>query len=126
MQFSEIEEKTAELLAVIYSHVDWMNVARSHNAWDIFQHRVRTAATQPDVERFIERLCYAFGIQSIAPDYIELVSYLNEHNDDVMDVLREKSIVVCMLAIRRVREERKKRKSQKENKNQLFKEVNNE
>lgn len=108
MQFSEIQLKTADLLAVIYSKIKWVKVARSHNAWDIFQHRVRTAAVQSDVERFIERLCFSFGIQSLPPDYVVLVEFLKKHNDEVMEFLREKSIVACMIAIQKVKESKKK------------------
>ena len=114
MQFEEIEIKTAELLAAVYMKVNWMKVAARHNAWDIFQHRVRTAATQQDIEKFLERLCFSFGIQSLSPDYVELLGWLKERNDDVMEILRTKSIPLCMLAIKSAKEQKAKKKKEKD------------
>ena len=98
--FSELEIKTAKLLSVIYGKVNWTKIASArHIPWDIFQHRVLTAASKPDVPRFVERLCYAFGLQSIAPDNVPLISELIEYNDEVMGYLRSESIPLCSIAI---------------------------
>lgn len=98
--FSELEIKTARLLSVIYGKVNWAKIASArHIPWDIFQHRVLTAATKPDVPRFVERLCYAFGLQSISPDNVPLISELTGRNDEVMGYLRSESIPLCSIAI---------------------------
>ena len=101
----ELEEAIVELLATIYRRANWRQVARGRDPLDVFQHRVLAAAYQPDLKRFIEKLCRGLGIQGVRIDE-RLLARLRESEELVMEELRSSSVYYVALAYKRAREGR--------------------
>lgn len=99
----ELEEAIVELLATIYKRANWRQIAKGRDPIDVFQHRVLVAAYQPDLKRFIEKLCRGLSIQGVRIDP-QLLAKLRENEELVMEELRNSSVYYVALAYKRAKE----------------------
>ncbi len=102
----DLGEAIARLLATIYLRANWKQIARGRDPLDVFQHRVLAAAYQPTLKQFIEKLCRGLGIQGVRIDD-ELLGFLEEHEERVLEELRSSSVYYVARAYNMVRQQRR-------------------
>jgi len=111
----EIEGQFVELLAHIYGRVNWGRMNTSKNAWDIWNHRVRAAATRGTLGEFMSRLCNQLGLQSAPPRAIALMEVLRPYQDVLLTLAYREHIYISMraaLLARQFRQERREREEE--------------
>ena len=111
----EIEENWIEVLAHIYKAVNWKKVARSKNAYDIFEHRLEFARYEPDVPSLIQKLCNTLSLQA-PPLPLDRVEFLREHEMDAMKLLRKMPKLLTLKSAKRAKELKKKKENEIERK----------
>lgn len=99
----KLEEAWTELLAHIYKAVDWKRVAKSKNAYDIFEHRLEFSRYEPDIPSVIQKLCNTLSLQA-PPLPLNVIEFLREHEKDAMRVLRKMPKLLTLKAAHRARE----------------------
>lgn len=99
----DIEDRWCDLLAHIYCSIKWGKINTRHNAWDIWNHRVRAAATRGTIGAFVSRLSNHFGLQSLPEDAIVIVDALDPHADELLDLTYREHIPVSMRAVSRAK-----------------------
>lgn len=117
----EIEDKTVELLAIVYNTINWGKMRTSKNPHDIFNHRVRAASRRATLFEAISKLANYFGLQSLPTEAIRLTQELRSYERVVLNKMYMEHIPMSMMAIMRAKERRK-------NKEQitLFESINEE
>lgn len=105
-QREELERLLVELLAIVYGAVDWRRAAGSKFRWDVWNHRVRAAATRATIGGFVSRLCNHFGLQSLPPEALELVERLRPHEAAALDLVYSEHVPIAMAAVVRAKERR--------------------
>jgi hypothetical protein len=75
------------ILAKIYLRADWSKIGRNSRAEDVFQHKIRVAASQRSVIEIIECLANKLGLQSIAV-LSKVFDVLIEDSDYLKNLLR--------------------------------------
>lgn len=117
----EIEDKTVELLAIVYNTINWGKMRTSKNPHDIFNHRVRAASRRATLFEAISKLANYFGLQSLPTEAIWLTQELRPYERVVLNKMYMEHIPMSMMAIMRAKERRK-------NKGQitLFESINEE
>lgn len=117
----EIEDKTVELLAIVYNTINWGKMRTSKNPHDIFNHRVRAASRRATLFEAISKLANYFGLQSLPTEAIRLTQELRSYERVVLNKMYMEHIPMSMMAIMRAKERRK-------NKGQitLFESINEE
>ncbi|MCM8900590.1 hypothetical protein KVG29_05025 [Caldicoprobacter algeriensis] len=117
----EIEDKTVELLAIVYNTINWSKMRTSKNPHDIFNHRVRAASRRATLNEAISKLSNYFGLQSLPTEAIRLTQELRPYERAVLNKMYMEHIPMSMLAIMLAKEKRK-------NKGQitLFESINQE
>lgn len=108
----EIEDKTVELLAVVYNSINWSKMRTSKNPHDIFNHRVRAASRRATLFEAISKLANYFGLQSLPAEAINITQELRPYERIVLNKMYMEHIPISMLAIMRAKEMRKKNKGQ--------------
>ncbi len=103
---AEQEMKLVEMLAYVYRTVPWRKV-RVKSPHDVFNHRVRWAASRLTLYEAVSRLCNAFGLQSLPPDAVRLCQELRPYERELLNRLRAEHIPLCMMAVLRAKEMRK-------------------
>lgn len=103
----EIEDKTVELLAIVYNTINWGKIRTSKNPHDIFNHRVRAASRRATLYEAISKLANYFGLQSLPPEAIQLTKELRPDERTVLNKMYMEHIPISMLAIMRAKEKRK-------------------
>jgi len=90
--------------------VKWQRITgRRRSSYDIFAHRVKAAAYQDTVPKFVEKLCHGLGLQSIdAPS--EVITKLDANRDRVLQTLREETVYYVLMAAENALEKRKEKK----------------
>ena len=99
----EVRERWTDLLAHIYCAIRWSKINTRHNAWDIWNHRVRAAATRGSLGEFSSRLANHFGLQSLPEEAVVLVDALEPHTGDLLDLTYREHIPVSMRAVARAK-----------------------
>jgi hypothetical protein len=99
----EIEDRWCDLLSHIYMAIRWAKINTRHNAWDIWNHRVRAASTRGTIGEFSSRLANHFGLQSLPEEAIVLIDALQPHEDDLLDLTYREHIPVSMRAVSRAK-----------------------
>src|SRR5690554_4918617 len=107
----EIEDKTVELLAVVYNSINWSKMRTSKNPHDVFNHRVRAASRRATLFEAISKLANYFGLQSLPAEAINITQELRPYERIVLNKMYMEHIPISMLAIMRAKE-RKKNKGQ--------------
>jgi len=117
----EIEDKTVELLAIVYNSINWGKMHTSKNPHDVFNHRVRAASRRATLFEAISKLANYFGLQSLPTEAIRLTQELRPYERVVLNKMYMEHIPMSMMAIMRAKERRK-------NKGQitLFESINEE
>lgn len=117
----EIEDKTVELLAIVYNSINWRKMHTSKNPHDVFNHRVRAASRRATLFEAISKLANYFGLQSLPTEAIQLTQELRPYERVVLNKMYMEHIPMSMMAIMRAKERRK-------NKGQitLFESINEE
>jgi len=108
----QIEDKTVELLAVVYNSINWSKMRTSKNPHDIFNHRVRAASRRATLFEAVSKLANYFGLQSLPTEAIRLTQELRPYERIVLNKMYMEHIPISMMAIMRAKERRK-------NKNQI-------
>jgi len=126
------EDKTIELLAIIYNAVDWGKMRTNKNPYDIFNHRIRAASRRATLFEAVSKLANYFGLQSLPAvsklanyfglqslpeEAIRIANELREYERETLNRLYTEHVPMSMLAIMRAKEIREERKK---NKNQIF------
>lgn len=107
----EERNHVSELLALVYWKAGAKLAKSRHNAHDVFNHRVRFCAGSATLGAFVSRLANKWGIQSLSPRALELVTALEPVEAAVLHYLSTEHIPACARAIiivQRWREERDK------------------
>lgn len=99
----EINDRWCDLLAHIYCAIRWSKINTRHNAWDIWNHRVRAASTRGTVGEFASRLANHFGLQSLPEQAIVLIDALQPHERDLLDLTYREHIPISMRAVARAK-----------------------
>jgi hypothetical protein len=101
------EPLLVELLAIIYGAVDWRRAAGSKFRWDVWNHRVRAAATRGTIGAFCSRLANYFGLQSLPPEAVALVDQLRPYEAEALDLVYTEHVPIAMAAVIRAKGGRK-------------------
>jgi hypothetical protein len=103
----EVEAQFIELLGLIYASVPWRKMSTSRNPWDVFNHRVRAAATRPTLGGFVSRLCNWFGLQSLSPEAVALYEALVPYERALLRHVHQEHITVAMLAVQSAKQRKR-------------------
>jgi hypothetical protein len=94
-----VEPLLIELLAHIYRAVNWRKAAGNKYRWDVWNHRIRAAATRGTLGAFTSRLANAFGLQSLPPETVELLEALKPYEAEVLDLVYTEHVPIAMAAV---------------------------
>lgn len=100
----DVRDDTIELLAMIYKRIPWIKINTSKNAWDIWNHRVRAAATRANLAQYVSRLSNHFGLQHLPPEAINLVDKLKPFERKILTTIYAEHIPIAMHAAMRAKE----------------------
>ena len=64
----ETEKDIVLLLRAVYDRANWKTIGRRSYALDVFSHKIKAAAYESSIPRFLDKLCYSLGVQSIDVD----------------------------------------------------------
>lgn len=106
----DVRERYIDLLALVYGSVPWGSIHTRHNAWDIWNHRVRFAATRATLGEMLSRLANQFGLQSLPEEAIRLATELQAHETDLLILTCQEHIPIAMAAALRARDNRQNRR----------------
>jgi len=109
----EEEKAVVAVLAEIYRRVPWSKMRTRHCTWDIFNHRVRAAASSPSLGAFISRLCNYFGLQSLPPETALLLENYKDREAQILGAIVQEHIPICMKAIMMAKEMKENKGQQK-------------
>lgn len=99
-----LHEQIASVLAHVYRRVDWRSMtSMKRSAADMFADRIRVASHERTPSRAVERLCRQLGLSSIKADPDD-IRHLNENADEVMEMMRNDTVYLALLAQRKARE----------------------
>jgi len=87
--------KLTMLLAHIYRAIDWRRIRTSKSRYDIWNHRVRAAATRATLPEFVSKLCNFFGVQSLPSRAIELVDELAQADRECLTYIARNHIHIA-------------------------------
>ncbi len=88
----------------MYRAVPWGKMRTRKNPHDIFNHRVRAAASRLSLYEAVSKLCNAFGLQSLPPRAVALCRELKAEERTILNRLRTEHIPLCMLAVMQAKE----------------------
>lgn len=94
------EKDLAVLLKSVADRANWSCIGRRSDWMDVFSHKIKAAAHQPSVPRFVDRLCYSLGVQS-PTDAVsaELIRRLDSQGADVLKALRKETIYYMLTSL---------------------------
>jgi len=103
------EKEIIEVLGAVYQRADWRKITGRGriSKYDVFAHRVKSAAYQENVKKFLEKLCHGLGLQSVNVNP-QVIADLDEHKDQVLKALREETIYYILCASKMGKEVKKK------------------
>lgn len=101
---NSLEENIVEMLAYIYASIPWSKMKTRHNAYDIFNHRVRAASRRATIGQFLSKLCNYFGMQQAPVESIELMNALKSSETEALNLVYSEHIAISMKAIIRAKE----------------------
>ena len=95
----KIENEIIEVLNAVYQRADWKKITGHGriSKYDVFAHRVKSAAYQENVKKFLEKLCHGLGLQSVNVNP-QVIADLDKHRDQVLKALREETIYYILCA----------------------------
>jgi len=116
----ETEAKLVELLAEVYARIPWQKIRTSKNPYDIWNHRLRSAATRSTLAEFISKLCNAFGMQSTSERAVELLEELRPQERALLDLIYREHVPLAVRAALLASERKATRRAQKAEQLQLM------
>jgi len=84
----KVEETLATVLAEYYIRIPWQRVTTS-NAHKYFVNNVRACAFKKNIKEFLTEFGEKIGTGFVRINATEILSFLNENNELVMDLLRK-------------------------------------
>jgi len=98
----KVSEKLIELLRAVYNRANWSKITGRGriSKFDVFAHRVKAAAYQDTVPKFLDKLCHGLSLQSVDVDP-GIITVLDLHRDEVLSALRQETIYWILLSARR-------------------------
>lgn len=67
---------------------------------DVFSHKIKAAAHQPTIPRFVDRLAYSLGVQSPTDTVTaELIRRLDAQRSEVLKALRKETIYYLLTSL---------------------------
>lgn len=94
----ETEKDVATLLKLVYDAANWKRIGRNSKKEDVFSHKIKAASHQQTIPRFMEKLCYSLGVQSVQADIV-LVKRLEAQREKVLGALRKETIYYMLLSL---------------------------
>lgn len=95
----ETEKDILTLLRLVYDRANWKRIGRNSDKYDVFSHKIKAASHQQNIKRFLNKLAYSLGVQSVQvpPD---LIKRLETEQTKVLDALRKEQVyyVACIAA----------------------------
>jgi len=107
-QNEEAYQALIDLLAMVYGRINFSKI-KVKSILDVWNHRVRAAASRPSIEEAISRLANFFGIQSLPEESLKLIAVIKPVEQIVLDRLAREHIPIAMAAYVRAKETRKTR-----------------
>ncbi len=103
---SENHERLADAVSSLYRRIDWKKMtSKKRSAVDVLTDRLRVAGHEPDILKAFEKLCASLHVPYFKTD-VETLNGLYENNDAVMDILREHTGYIAVLAQKKAKETR--------------------
>ncbi|MFA5572714.1 MAG: hypothetical protein WDA42_06370 [Candidatus Bathyarchaeia archaeon] len=101
MSETTLNEKTehdiALLLKAVHERANWKTIGRNSYADDVFSHKIKAAAYESSIPRFLDKLCYSLGVQSAAVP-VELIKRLDADAKLVLRALAKETVYyVCLV-----------------------------
>jgi len=93
----EVERAVHKLLRAVWLKADWKKIARQRSRYDVFAHKVKAAACQETVPKFLEKLCRSLSLQSVRVPP-SLIRILDGCREEVLAALREETIFHVLMA----------------------------
>jgi len=112
---NELENDLELVLADIYSRTNWRKINPSGSAYDFFNNKIKVAANESNIKKFIEVLTRKMGQQSISVNP-EVIDNLENNKSSVLEKLREETVYWGLRAAAKAKEIKEIRKAKKENK----------
>lgn len=103
------EQALVALLGIVYDAVRWGRM-RVRNPWDVWNHRLRAAATRPTLDGFVSRLCNQLGLQSLPPEAVPLLDQLRPVEMLCLETVYAHHVPIAMRAILAAQDHRAARK----------------
>jgi hypothetical protein len=94
----EVERDLATLLRLVYDKANWKRIGRNSDPMDVFSHKIKAASHQESLPRFLDKLCYSLGVQSVEVP-VELVRRLDANRGVVLKALRKETIFYMLTAL---------------------------
>ena len=94
----EIEKDLAMLLRLVYDKANWKRIGRNSDPMDVFSHKIKAASHQESIPRFLDKLCYSLGVQSVEVP-VDLVRRLDVQRGAVLKALRKETIFYMLSAL---------------------------
>ncbi len=94
------EKDLAVLLKSVADRANWCRIGRRSDWLDVFSHKIKAAAHQPSIPRFVDRLCYSLGVQSPTDAVTaELIRRLDSQGTEVLKALRKETIYYMLTSL---------------------------
>jgi len=103
MQRMRDDELMIALLAEIYRQIPWHKI-KVKSRWDLWNHRVRAAATRPTIHEFVSKLANYFSIQSLPPTAIQLAQQLEPRQLSILNRLYSEHLYFSVLSAEQARQ----------------------
>jgi len=110
----EQEDLLVNFLAYIYKRVPWGKMRTSKNPYDIFNHRVRSAARRGTLYQFSSKLCNYFGLQTLPFQAQKLLDEMRPFETEVLNTLSTEHIPFCVRGIMKAKQMREEEKLKKQ------------
>lgn len=95
---AKTEKDLKTLIRVVWDSADWKKIARARSKYDIYAHKLKAAAAQNKISRFLEKLCHSLGLQSVQIDPA-LIRRLEKEKDSVLKAVRQETIYYMLEAL---------------------------
>lgn len=93
----ETEKDAAVLLRAVYDRANWKAIGRNSHALDVFSHKIKASAYESSIPRFLDKLCYSLGVQSVQIP-VELIKKMEKQNTEILKALAKETVYYVLLA----------------------------
>ncbi len=93
----ETERDVALLLKAVRDRANWKTIGRNSYPDDVFSHKIKAAAYESSIPRFLDKLCYSLGVQSASVP-VDLIKRLDGNAKAVLRALAKETVYyVCLV-----------------------------